>query len=815
MAVSGALLSLDEKLRDEPDGATMDVSHCFNSALTLGLTACGARFEDNFDVAGMRNATPPRRLIRNDQGSPTGSETVKLDPAFSTTAHLGKKTPRQWSREDPSPRLSPLEADFGKGWQMSRDAAIAEKKTAVEMQTMAECVFHPIDRPGMKKSREILDQGGLVYVDPIRGWKEQAEKHARRKNDGQRLYDNDERLEAPFKDSRMTTPIARYRDAVVKQMLQREQPNRRKGKNEDIAAYRRATKRLESLYKEADIRRKKQENSEALQEMEAKALAGLRKMCPKSITLARKGKTRRMPVTTPRVFRHILELEESPKARTTKAPEDASDRIEQFLSRTERVLESRKRRTKAKSDLHRMIEMSECTFQPSIRAVTGLNGEKLRSRAQVEPQSRKSVHERLYERSGFMLKLALKLYWRYEPVLSADGKQYFKCDPLAGSDPELIPYSSLNDDYCDCSNGTDEPGTAACSHFADAQFYCQNRGSVSKLIWASHVGDGVCDCCDGSDEWQAGGCENSCQAEGLKIREQRERDLQRIEAGLRQKEEERLHTDEKLAAWKKELEELQARLPDLEAARNAAQVELGRLEHEEHEKKEAAKSPEDEPTEQSDEEEKEDDESEYAQWMEHEGVDKKENTTEEVKEEQTPLQIAREKADKLRQEADEIQRRVDQHKKNLDTDFGPDYAYFSLANQCVDADFEHYNYKICFFGKVTQKEEGRAFSDMKLGEFSGYYKDMANPDSTPDYSAHMFTGGDWCPGGPAREIKVRMSCGATLQLISVKEPSRCKYEAEVTHPGSCSAEDVEALRKGIEEHEAMSEDEVILISEEA
>lgn len=38
-------------------------------------------------------------------------------------------------------------------------------------------------------------------------------------------------------------------------------------------------------------------------------------------------------------------------------------------------------------------------------------------------------------------------------------------------------------------------------------------------------------------------------------------DLERIEAGLKQKEEERFHTDEKIALWTKELEELKAKLP--------------------------------------------------------------------------------------------------------------------------------------------------------------------------------------------------------------------------------------------------------------
>ena len=57
----------------------------------------------------------------------------------------------------------------------------------------------------------------------------------------------------------------------------------------------------------------------------------------------------------------------------------------------------------------------------------------------------------------------------------------------------------LNDDYCDCSDGSDEPQTSACSHITIQQgtFHCTDGTS---LIFASRVNDGVRDCSDGSDE---------------------------------------------------------------------------------------------------------------------------------------------------------------------------------------------------------------------------------------------------------------------------------------------------------------------------
>lgn len=89
------------------------------------------------------------------------------------------------------------------------------------------------------------------------------------------------------------------------------------------------------------------------------------------------------------------------------------------------------------------------------------------------------------------------VFYAHMPKYRPDSNHDFKCL----KSEQRIPFENLNDDFCDCEDGTDEPSTNAC---VNGTFYCDtqhHKKVIVNQVPSGKVNDGICDCCDGSDEW--------------------------------------------------------------------------------------------------------------------------------------------------------------------------------------------------------------------------------------------------------------------------------------------------------------------------
>lgn len=136
----------------------------------------------------------------------------------------------------------------------------------------------------------------------------------------------------------------------------------------------------------------------------------------------------------------------------------------------------------------------------------------------------------------------------------------FKC--LDRSAKGKLGTRAINDGYCDCVDGSDEPGTSACP---TGRFFCKNAAHRGSFISSSLVEDGVCDCCDGSDEENTRvSCQDTCASEAAKEKERAAVAQKRQEIGERARAQMEPTAQEAKKQLETHAEEDQARLKEMQ-----------------------------------------------------------------------------------------------------------------------------------------------------------------------------------------------------------------------------------------------------------
>lgn len=407
---------------------------------------------------------------------------------------------------------------------------------------------------------------------------------------------------------------------------------------------------------------------------------------------------------------------------------------------------------------------------------------------------------------------------------------------------QKIPYSSLNDDFCDCDDGTDEPGTAACDQ---STFYCENVGYIPKNIPSSHVNDGICDCCDGSDEWLGYvACPNQCTQLAKERIEKRLVEMRTIREGLSKREELKIRSSLKAAQLQNRSKLLKVAIHEAEVLEKKTNKDLEWFEQvlKVSQLQDLASNvtlrnndsisslteavSNDETNNASCEvqsncvEEKEASDGCGISCNEKEMLQpeliferckdvtkvytssrimlslekfffdilskfpflSKITSGRQRKTKTEFLQLCinnlKEQLQSLRSELERNRTELERIQQYFSIDYGPESVFFALRDTCLETDSQGYHYTLCLLSHALQ-------DGINLGKFKQW-------DS--NYTRMIFTDGTPCWNGPARSTIVDLLCGVNETILGVSEPSKCQYHIGMTTCAVCSIDELKRIR---------------------
>jgi len=119
------------------------------------------------------------------------------------------------------------------------------------------------------------------------------------------------------------------------------------------------------------------------------------------------------------------------------------------------------------------------------------------------------------------------------------------------------------------------------------------------------------------------------------------------------------------------------------------------------------------------------------------------------------------------------------------TVYGADGEWKKLHNTCLKKDTGDYVYEVCLFEGASQTPNhgGSSFS---LGNFASWNPSPGVKEGSKEYySTQIYGQGTKCWNGPARSVKLDLTCGLENVLLTVTELEKCEYLFTGTTPALC------------------------------